>query len=76
MVYSPADVQELGPADGVVQASEAQGCQELPYLLGDVLEEIDDELRTTGDLLAEFRILRCHPDRTGVEVADPHHHAT
>src|SRR5204863_7855571 len=49
---------------------------QLAHLFGDELEEVDDELRLAGEPLAQLRILRRDTDRTGVEMADPHHDAT
>ena len=75
VLHGTPDVQRLGLADGLLETPEAEGRQDLAYLLGDVLEEVHDELRPSCELLPEFRVLRRHPDRTGVQVADPHHHA-
>ena len=47
----------------------------LAHLLGHELEEVDDELRLAGEALPQHRVLGGDADRTGVEVADPHHHA-
>jgi hypothetical protein len=49
--------------------------EDLADLLGDVLEEGDDELGLTGELLAQLLALRRDADRAGVEVADAHHDA-
>ena len=49
--------------------------EQLADLLGDVLEEVDDELRLAGEPLPEHGVLRRHAHRAGVEVADPHHDA-
>src|SRR5262249_60646047 len=43
---------------------------------GDVAEEVLDELGFTGELLAQYWVLRRDADRTRVEVADAHHDAT
>ena len=48
---------------------------QLAHFLGDEAEEVDDELRLAGELLAQLRILRRDADRAGVEVADAHHDA-
>ena len=47
----------------------------LAHLLGDELEEVDDELGLAGEPLAQLGVLRGDADRAGVEVADAHHHA-
>ena len=49
--------------------------QVLAHLLGDELEEVDHELRLAVEPLAQLRVLGGHPDRAGVQVADPHHDA-
>ena len=49
--------------------------QQLAHLLGDELEEVDDELGLAGEPLPQLGVLRRHADRAGVEMADAHHHA-
>ena len=44
VVDGHGDVDQLGMADDLVEGTEAQGGQQLADLLGDVLEEVDDEL--------------------------------
>ena len=41
---APVDVEQLGVADRLVEGAEAERGQQLADLLGDVLEEVDDEL--------------------------------
>ena len=41
----------------------------------DQAHEVDDVLRVAREPLAQFRVLRGHAHRAGVEVAGPHHHA-
>ena len=48
---------------------------QLAHLLGDELEEVDDELGLAAEALAQLGVLRGDADRAGVEVADAHHHA-
>ena len=48
---------------------------QLAHFLGDEAEEVLDVLRLARELLAQLRILRRDADRTGVEMADAHHHA-
>ena len=69
------DVEALGLADGLLERSESELGEQLAYLLSDVLEEVDDEFRLPGELLAQLGVLSGHADRAGVEVADPHHDA-
>ena len=48
---------------------------ELAHLLGDELEEVDDELGLAAEALAQLGVLGGDADRARVEVADAHHHA-
>ena len=68
-------VEHLGVADGLVERAEAERGQVLAHLLGDVLEEGDDELGLAGEPLAQLGVLGGDADRAGVEVADAHHDA-
>ena len=52
-----------------------EGGEQLAALLGDVVEEGLDELRSAREMLAELRVLGRDADRAGVQVADAHHHA-
>ena len=70
-----ADVERVDAADRLLERPEAQLREQLAHLLGDVLEEVDDELRLAGEPLAQHGVLRRHAHRAGVEVADPHHDA-
>lgn len=70
-----AGVEQLGVADGLFEGAEAQLGEELADLLGDELEEVDDELGLAGEAVAEDRVLGGDADRAGVQVADAHHDA-
>src|SRR5689334_5849508 len=70
-----AGVQQLDVADRLVQRAEAQLGEVAADLLGEELEEGDDELRPPGEPLAQLRVLGGDADRAGVQVADAHHHA-
>ncbi len=70
-----AGVEHLGVADRLGDRAEAERGQVLAHLLGDELEEVDDELRLAGEALAQLGVLGGDADRAGVEVADAHHHA-
>ena len=48
---------------------------DLAHLLGDELEEVDDELRLAAEACPQLGVLGGHTDRARVEVADPHHDA-
>ena len=62
--------------DRLVECAASELGEDLPNLLGDELEEVGDELRFAGELLPQVGVLGRDPDRAGVEMADPHHHAT
>ena len=75
VVDGPGGVDQVDPADGLLQRAEAEGGQVLADLLGDVLEEGLDELGLPRVPGPECRVLGGDPHRAGVEVADPHHDA-
>ena len=75
MVDARRDVEHLGLADRLLDAAEAQLCEQLAHLLGDELEEGDDELRLAAEALAQHGVLGRDAHRARVEVADPHHDA-
>ena len=70
-----ARVEHLGVADRLGDRAEAERGEVLAHLLGDELEEVDDELGLAGEPLAQLGVLGGDADRAGVEVADAHHHA-
>ena len=55
--------------------ADAERGHQLPGLLGDEEEEVDDVLGLAGEALAQLRVLRRDADRAGVQVADAHHDA-
>ena len=69
------DVEAVGAADHLVDRAEAELRHQLAHFLGDEAEEVLDELRRAGELLAQLRILRRDADRAGVQMADAHHDA-
>ena len=75
MVDGPPGVEHLGVADRLGEGAEPERGQVLADLLGDELEEVLDELGLAGEPLAQLGVLGGDADRTGVEVADPHHDA-
>ena len=68
-------VEQLDVADRLGDRAEAERGEVLAHLLGDELEEVDDELGLAGELLAQLRVLGRDADRARVEVADAHHDA-
>ena len=68
-------LDEVGPADHVVELAEAERGQDLARLLGDEAQEAHDVLGLAGELLAQLLVLGGDADRAGVQVADAHHDA-
>ncbi len=68
-------VEQLGLADHLVKAAEAERGHDLADFLGDEEEVVDDVLGLAGEALAQQGILRGDADRAGVEVALAHHDA-
>ena len=68
-------VEQVDPADRLLQRAQAQGGQQLAHLLGDVLEERLDELGLAAELGPQGGGLGGDADGTRIEVADPHHDA-
>ena len=62
------------PTASAIERKPERG-QVLAHLLGDVLEEVDDELGLAREALAQLGVLGGDADRARVEVADAHHHA-
>ena len=76
VVHCPGNVEAFGLADGLLECPETKAGEDLADLLSYKLEEVDDEFGPTSELLAQLGVLGRYSYRTGVQVADPHHHAT
>ena len=72
---SSALVEHLHLPDHLVDPAVAELGHDLAHFLGDEEEVVDDVLGLADEALAQHRVLRGDADRTGVEVAHPHHHA-
>ena len=68
-------IEQVGCADQVVEAADAELRHQGTRLFGHEEEVVDDVLGLAGEFLAQHRILRGHAHRTGVEVAFAHHDA-
>ena len=75
MIDEPALIEHLHLADHFVEGAESQLRHQFADFLGDEEEEVDDVLGLAGEPLAQHRVLRCDPDRAGVEMALAHHDA-
>src|SRR4051794_36434544 len=71
-----AHVDHVYTTDHLVHCAEAQLRHQLPDLLREVEEEVDNMLRRPSELLSKLRILGCDTDRAGIQVTLPHHDAT
>lgn len=64
-----ADLEHLSVADHLVDSPVTKLGHDGTQLVGDVVEEVDDVLRSTLELLAELRILGGDTNGAGVQVA-------
>ena len=69
------DVEQVAASDDLVERAIPEFGEVLAHLLGDELEEVDDELRLAGEALAKLGVLRGDAHGARVEVADAHHDA-
>ena len=69
------DRETVGTADHLVHGTEAELRHVLAHLLCDEAHEVHDVLRLAGEALAENVVLGSDTERTGILVADTHHHA-
>ena len=75
MIDRGTEVQPLDPPDHLGHRAEPERGHVLAHFLGDEPEEVLDELRLAGEVLAELRILRRDADRARIQMADAHHDA-
>ena len=68
-------LEEIGPADRLVERAQAERGQDLAHLLGDEAHQVDDLLGRARELLPQIVALGADPDRAGVGVALPDHDA-
>ena len=67
--------EQIGTADQVFKFSYTDLRHQLAHFFGDEEEKVDDVLGLAGKFLAQYRVLRCHADRTGIQMAFAHHDA-
>ena len=75
MLQSLVHFEHVDAAHHLFHPAEAQLRHDLPHLLRNEEEEIDDVLRLTRELRAQHRILRGDADRASVQMAFAHHDA-
>ncbi len=68
-------VQQVGTADQLVEAADAQLRHDLAGFFRDEEEVVHHMLRFAGKLFAQLGVLRGHAHRAGVQVALAHHDA-
>src|SRR6478736_10501396 len=68
MVDGPALIQDLGLADHLGEAAEAERRHIFPHFLGNEEEEVDDVLWLALEARAQHRVLGGDADRAGVEM--------
>jgi hypothetical protein len=68
-------LEQVGAADQLGHRADAERRHDPARLLGDHEQVVDDVLGLPVEAPPQLRVLRGHPHRAGVEVADAHHHA-
>src|SRR4026209_1931457 len=69
-------LQALGMTHHLVDSSKAKLGHQLTYFLSDEHHEIDQMCWLTAELSPQLWILRCHTNRTGIQVTSAHHDAS
>jgi hypothetical protein len=71
-----AHLQHVRAPDHLLERTEAHTGHQLPHLLGEEEEVVDDVLGRTCETLSQLGVLRRDTDGARVQVADAHHDAT
>ena len=69
-------LQAVAASHHLINGTEAQLCHNLPHLLRDKHHEVHHVFRLAPEPFAQFYILRGNSCRTGILIADTHHHAS
>ena len=69
-------VEQIRTTDQLVEVANTELGHDLACFFGDEEEIIHDVLRLALELCTQYRILRCHTHRAGVQMAFTHHDAT
>ena len=75
VLESRFDIESIDTANHLIDRTEPKLRHQLPHFLCQEAEELFDELRLAGELLAQLGVLRCHAYRARIEMADAHHDA-
>ena len=67
--------EQVGAADHLVEAGEAELGEDFAHFLGDERHQVDDLVRRAGELGAQAFVLRADADGAGVGMALAHHDA-
>ena len=70
-----AGLEQIGAANQLFKAGNAEQTHQLTHFLGDVPEEVDDVFGNAGETLAQVLLLRGHTHRAIVGVANACHDA-
>ena len=67
--------EQIGATDQVFKFSYADLRHEFAHFFGDEEEKIHDVFGLAGEFFAQYRVLCCDADRTGIQMAFAHHDA-
>ncbi len=68
-------IEQIRPADKIAELPDPQARHQLARFLGDEKKVVHHVFGFPGEFLAQYRVLRRHADRAGVQVAFAHHDA-
>jgi len=67
--------QFIRTANHFIDGSKTQFRHDFPEFLSNEFHEIDHVFGITGEPLTQFWVLCRNPNRTGIKMTNPHHHA-
>ena len=65
--------QKIRSSNQLIQCLHTKSCHIFSQILCNEPHKVHHIFRLSGKSLSKFRILHCHTDRTGVQIAYPHH---
>ena len=69
------DVEKVSLTNGLVHGTETKARENFPNFLREEFKEVHNKLRLSTEALSQYRVLRCNPDRAGVQMANSHQDA-
>ena len=69
-------LQQFAVSNHLVYGAESKFCHVFTQFLCDEPHEVFHVFRFAAETFSQLRILCCHADRTGIQVADTHHHTS